>query len=140
MHIFHTELYRQCRHRICVQYTIKSITLHTDLPYKSYFRNAQLCCTLIMPNFSKGLGSWAPLYASMWGSRWGSRLGSWLGSWSWFPVTSWFLIRFNKTCIKLSYNVLQYVYYSTSVSTVSTYITLLRYNVYSTYLHRMICS
>ena len=80
----------------------------TSLPYKSYFRNAQLCCALIMPNFSKDFGSWAPLYASTLGSRLGSRLGSWLGSWSCFPVPSWFFIRFNKTCIKLSYSVLQY--------------------------------
>ena len=66
-----------------------------------------------MPNFPKGLGSWAPLYASMLACS----LGSGSGSCGWFPVPSWFFISFNKTCIKLSY-------YSTSVSTVSTYITL----------------
>ena len=70
-----------------------------------------------MPNFSKGLGSWVPLYASMLGSGLGSGLGSISASCGWFPVPSWSNISFNKACIKLSY-------YSTSVSTVSTYITL----------------
>ena len=64
---------------------------------------------------SKGLGSWAPLYASTLGLGFSSGSGS--GSCGWFPVPSWFFISFNKTCIKLSYN-------STSVSTVLTYITL----------------